>query len=100
MLARQRWRAELRDGPVDDDPRCRTCGGVCCRSFVSVPLSAREYGRLRALGAQRLVLSLRGPHQLVIEGGCEFLADGRCSIYADRPDCCRRFVCVEPVGGG
>jgi Fe-S-cluster containining protein len=81
---------------VDDDPRCATCGGVCCRSFAGVPLSWAEYERLEALGAQRLVLSLRGPHWLAIDGGCEFLVEGRCGIYAERPDTCRRFMCVVP----
>jgi Fe-S-cluster containining protein len=94
-LGRSRWRGVLRDGPVDDDPRCASCGGVCCRSFVSVPLSWSDFERLEALGAQRLELALRGPHRLVIDGGCEFLVAGRCAIYADRPEACRRFMCAE-----
>jgi Fe-S-cluster containining protein len=60
-----------------------------------VPLAWSEYERLEALGAQRLELSLRGSHRLVIDGGCEFLVGGRCAIYADRPDRCRRFMCVD-----
>ena len=94
-LARSRRRGVLREVPVDDDPRCAACGGVCCRSFASVPLTWPEYERLQALGAQRLELSLRGPHRLVIDGGCEFLVGGRCAIYAARPELCRRFMCVD-----
>ena len=95
MRARVRKHAVLSDRPFDDPARCRECGGVCCRSFVALPLTFAEYEALEALGACRLQLSLRGPHWLVIDGGCEFLADGRCSIYERRPDVCRRFVCED-----
>lgn len=93
---RTRRRAAIAEAAVDDDPRCRSCGAVCCRSFVSVPITWAEYERLLALGAQRLELSLHGEHRLIIDGACEFLVDGRCSIYADRPDLCRRFICLDP----
>ncbi len=87
----------LRDAPIDDAPRCRTCGGECCRAFASVPLSWADYERLRRLGAQRLELSLRGEHRLLVDGGCEFLVGGRCAIYPDRPALCRRFICDDAV---
>ena len=85
----------LLDRPVDDDGRCRECDGTCCRSFPSVGLSWHEYQRLHELGAARLHFSLTGHHQLIIENGCEFLVQGRCAIYADRPDICRRFFCRD-----
>ncbi len=85
----------LLDGPVDDDGRCKDCNGACCRSFPSVDLSWAEYERLRDLGAIRLEFSLTGHCKLIIENGCEFLADGRCTIYPDRPDVCRRFFCRD-----
>ncbi len=95
MRERVKRHAVLRDRAVDDDARCRACDGACCRSFVAVELGPGEYGRLEALGAQRLQLSLRGPHWLVIDDGCEFLVDGRCAIYAQRPELCRRFICDD-----
>lgn len=85
----------LLDAPVDDDGRCQECDGACCRSFPSVELSWHEYERLREIGAVRLHFSLNGHHKLIIENGCEFLADGRCAIYRDRPDICRRFFCRD-----
>jgi len=85
----------LLDYPLDDDRRCRDCGGDCCRSFPTVGLTWEEFVRLRELGASRLHFDLRGHHMLLIDNGCEFLRDGRCSIYADRPDICRRFFCRE-----
>jgi uncharacterized protein len=94
-LARTRKRGILLDRPVEDDPRCLECGGACCRSFPSVALSWPEYLALEALGARRLEFSLNGHHRLVIENGCEFLVEGRCSIYQRRPEVCRRFSCLD-----
>jgi hypothetical protein len=85
----------LLDRPLENPDRCRDCAGACCRSFPSVPLAWPEYERLRDLGARRLHFSLNGQHQLIIEDGCEFLAAGRCSIYPDRPEVCRRFYCSD-----
>ncbi len=83
----------LLDQPIDDDACCRECDGACCRSFPSVNLTWDEYEQLKGLGATRLHFSLIGQHQLIIENGCEFLLDNRCSIYEQRPDICRRFIC-------
>lgn len=85
----------LLDQPADDDDRCRNCDGACCRAFPSVDLSWGEYEQLRMLGATRLQFSIFGPHKLIIDNGCEFLANGRCAIYEHRPDICRRFICTD-----
>lgn len=88
-------RGILLDHPQDGDDRCHQCNGACCRSFSDVELTWEEFVRLQALGATRLQLSLVGPHRLVIDYNCEFLLDGRCSIYELRPEICRRFYCQE-----
>ena len=85
----------LLEHPLDDDPRCSGCDGACCRGFPSVELTWEEYGRLRELGATRLVLPLTGPPLLLIDYCCEFLVDGRCAIYIERPGICRRFSCRD-----
>jgi len=85
----------LLDQPADDPDRCKGCDGACCRSFPNVDLSWHEYEHLLSLGATRLHFSLAGHHKLIIENGCEFLAAGRCTIYEQRPDICRRFICSE-----
>ena len=92
---RKRLHGILLDTPQDGDERCRECGGACCSSFAAVEISWEEYERLQSLGACRLQLSLYGPHRLEIDYGCEFLVRGRCSIYAKRPDVCRRFTCRD-----
>jgi len=93
--AREKRHGILLDHPLDDPQRCRNCGGACCRAFPSVALTWEEYLVLESLGARRLEFSLDGEHCLMIENGCEFLTEGRCAIYADRPEICRRFYCTD-----
>jgi Fe-S-cluster containining protein len=88
-------RVVLLDHPIGNLERCQTCGADCCRSFPAVNISWTEYIRLRALGANRLFFSLSGRYKLIIENGCEFLFQDRCSIYEQRPDICRRFLCID-----
>jgi Fe-S-cluster containining protein len=95
VLRRKKLHGLLLDTPQDGDERCRECGGVCCSSFVAVEITWEEYQRLQSLGAGKLQFSLFGPHRLVIDYGCEFLIQGRCSIYEKRPDVCRRFTCRD-----
>lgn len=95
MPARLKKHGMLLDRPVDDNSRCRNCDGACCRTFPSVNLTWDEYERLLHLGAGRLHMSLTGHCQLIIENGCEFLAEGKCTIYEQRPDVCRRFFCAD-----
>ena len=95
LLRKKKFHGILLDAPRDGDDRCQNCGGVCCSSFTAVEISGDEYKRLQGLGASRLHLSLFGPHKLEIDGGCEFLDGGRCSIYEARPDICRRFFCSD-----
>ena len=95
LFGKKKQHGILLDSPRDGDDRCRSCGGACCTSFASVEISWDEYERLLGLGARRLQLSLYGPHRLEIDYGCKFLVEGRCSIYEDRPDICRRFFCSD-----
>jgi Fe-S-cluster containining protein len=85
----------LQDDPVHDNERCKNCEAICCRTFPNVDLTWDEYETLRDLGALRLHFSLSGHHKLIIENGCEFLLQGRCAIYEQRPVICRRFFCSE-----
>lgn len=91
---KEKRRGLLLDRPLEDPSCCADCAALCCRSFPNVDLSWEEYLRLEELGATRLHFSLRGPHKLIIENGCEFLTGNRCGIYDDRPEICRRFICT------
>jgi len=88
-------RAVLLDHPIGNLKRCESCRNDCCRSFPAVVITWSEYAQLQALGANRLHFSLSGRYQLIIENGCEFLFEERCSIYDQRPDICRRFICLD-----
>lgn len=83
----------LLDHPSGADSLCHACDAACCRSFPAVNITGPEYGQLRLIGATRLQFSLIGRHKLLIENGCEFLLQGKCSIYEQRPSVCRRFMC-------
>ena len=85
----------IRDTPLDGDDRCRECSADCCQGFPSVELSAEEYALLESLGAKRLQFTLNERFYLLIENGCEFLVENRCSIYSQRPRVCRLFTCED-----
>jgi uncharacterized protein len=87
------------DHPLSNLERCRECQADCCRSFPAVNITWSEYNKLSALGANRLYFTLSGRCKLIIENGCEFLLNNRCSIYDNRPDICRRFVCADYLPG-
>src|SRR5512138_1242517 len=87
-------RGTLLDEPVEGTG-CSGCDAACCRGFPSVALTPQEYATLERLGAARLEFLLNGNHYLIIENGCEFLIDSRCTIYDHRPEICRRFTCSE-----
>lgn len=93
LFAKEHRHGILLDHPLNDPGCCRQCDGDCCRAFVSIALSWEEYRRLEALEAKRLHLPLFGPPLLIIDNGCEFLLHGQCSIYHDRPEICRLFIC-------
>jgi Fe-S-cluster containining protein len=72
--------------------QCDACGGACCR-FVVVAVGAMN-------ADQRRWAEMRGPVDFAHKGAflwrlpvaCPNLArDGRCRIYASRPDVCRDF---------
>jgi Fe-S-cluster containining protein len=85
----------LLDTPRDGGERCSSCSADCCRGFPSIELDAEEYPLLQSLGATRLEFTLDGRFYLIIENGCEFLDNNRCSIYEHRPRICRIFTCED-----
>lgn len=91
---RERKHGIMSDIPVDGS-RCAGCAADCCRGFLSVALTPEEYALLQRLGARRLEFTLSGRFYLIIENGCEFLREDRCSIYESRPTICRRFTCSD-----
>lgn len=68
---------------------------VCCLGTM-MTLTGAEVARLEARGRRRFCReNADGDLQLVnVDGACVFLADGRCSVYADRPDGCRLYPLV------
>lgn len=94
------------NGKCDD---CRPfCGSVCCRGYTFVSLTEEEAksgrfvfkeaeeacgcdtcSRMREAGI-RYALYKRS------DGACFYLdGNGRCSVYADRPETCRQYSCTR-----
>ena len=94
-LRQKKYHGILLDAPLDNNDRCQKCGGICCSSFAAINITWEKYEQLHKLGAKRLQLSTYGPHKLEIDYGCDFLEEGRCTIYEERPDICRRFFCSD-----
>jgi Fe-S-cluster containining protein len=71
--------------------------GDCCR-YDKVALTQEEYETLVARTDARLDLITDANGNLFIDssGGCPFLKDNICSIYAFRPSVCRSFPIVTP----
>ena len=79
--------------PPEPPVHCDTCTGLCCR--LTVVLAAGDEAVPAALvdtGAGGLRTMAHRP-----DGYCVALAgDGRCGIYAQRPQACRRFLMAGP----
>jgi Fe-S-cluster containining protein len=75
-------------GGGDLETLCRSCGMCCDGSlFGRVDLRAEETQAARRRG---LKVIASGD---AFEQPCAALAHGRCSIYEERPEACRRFTC-------
>jgi Fe-S-cluster containining protein len=74
------------------DQLCPNCG-LCCDStlFADVELRARDDAK--RLAKQGLSLAKKGKTKLAFAQPCACFDGKFCTIYADRPKCCRLFEC-------
>lgn len=86
-------REELGDGEV----LCDHCTAKCCRYFavqIDTPEDREDYDYLRwfLLHGEATIFTEDGDWYLLVSTECKHLrADGRCGIYATRPDICREY---------
>lgn len=86
-------RAEL--GPEAD--LCRYCTAKCCRYFalpIETPTEMRDFEFIRwfLFHDRAAVFVEDGDWYLLVSTECKHLRrDGRCAIYADRPQVCREY---------
>ena len=80
---------------IKDD--CASCEALCCRNLsmmIGKPETPSEVEDLRwqlHFDTVKVYIRNRRWYQLV-EGNCSYLDDNnRCTIYADRPNKCRRY---------
>lgn len=76
---------------------CESCDAMCCRyvaTEIDKPTCKRDYDHIRWYLQHRSVNVFIDHHNrwfLEFETPCEALnEDGRCGIYAERPDICRQ----------
>jgi len=77
---------------------CQKCDGACCKNLAMIigrPINKKEVEDLKwQLQFDRVKVYIRNRrwHQL-IESDCMYLTkDGRCKIYDQRPDRCRKYT--------
>jgi uncharacterized protein len=95
--------AQTQAGPSNDVP-CGDCN-ACCRASYFVPIRSEERETLARIPPARLTRSARSsePRWVLDQacaGECPMLIDGACSIYAQRPQTCRRFDCRVSAAAG
>lgn len=100
--------SQYRDNPSDlpDSPSCAGCG-VCCygywvevqnwETYVPHELIVEGSELADVLQSEALADQLKDSLLMIRgkDGACIALINGKCSIYANRPFCCRTY----PVGG-
>jgi len=76
---------------------CQMCGD-CCR-YVTTLIPKGAGGRRWLLLHEGVEIIEREDGDLVkVPSVCkELQTDNTCGIYADRPDTCRRFMCVKAI---
>jgi Fe-S-cluster containining protein len=88
-------RTALRGSGGTDVP-CGDCTG-CCTSGYSLQIRPSDARALAAIPVQMLVDSDFAPGQKTLlpqsDGRCMMLREGRCSIYAHRPQTCLDYDC-------
>ncbi|HET7740359.1 MAG TPA: YkgJ family cysteine cluster protein, partial [Mycobacterium sp.] len=112
MGKRSRARRTTAVAEVPDGISCETCTALCCKAPVNMIMTTEEVERhsppmdlevvvkprrfrqhVPVEGSQRNIEIAAGYGLFELRSGCANLADdNRCSIYSQRPDCCRDFA--------
>jgi Fe-S-cluster containining protein len=96
------FRASL-EGGADADVPCDGCT-ACCRSGKLIAVGPDEKDALAHIPADCLRPMPGEPGRLILEHGsdgtCSQLIEGRCTVYAHRPQACRAYDCrIFPAAG-
>jgi len=92
----RRTRRTIHDG-ADADVPCGTCTACCRNAKMLVPLTRAEEEHYpeAILGDDGRRYIPRNP-----DGSCTKLVDGKCTIYARRPETCRSYDCRWLLAAG
>ena len=73
---------------------CKNCGN-CCRSLSAVSVSRSELRTMESHGSCPHVVD---NDEIKVQLPCPMLDGNLCSIYADRPETCRKYPYLEEPG--
>lgn len=76
---------------------CSECDGHCCSRFSAVDITEEEAKFLESKypGSTNKEKNNWNLEMRLNNNTCVKLKDGKCSIYEDRPNVCRRFRCID-----
>lgn len=87
----------LRSGQAEANVPCGACT-ACCRSSMLIHIRPEETNAIARIPRELLSPARGWPKGHLMlgfndRGHCPMLVDDQCSIYADRPQTCRRYDC-------
>lgn len=82
---------------------CASCTAACCKQNGHAYAALLQGEERRKFAAFSVDAPIYSEGCIIVEkvlpyadGRCQFLGDDdRCTIYADRPDACRAFQCID-----
>ena len=90
-----------RDNVRPEEVLCGYCSAKCCRYFalpIDTPTKWRDFDYIRwyLLHERAAVFVEEGAWYVLVFNPCKHLGtDGRCDIYATRPQICREYATVD-----
>ena len=76
--------------------KCKTCKACCCKQmwFQLDPNPKVEHARWAKLHGLEVIDRL-GVQYAVVPIKCKMLENNKCTIYDDRPQICKDYICTD-----
>jgi hypothetical protein len=85
---------EVKAGRTEAKVPCNGCNRCCRAAGLNVDLLDHERPKYRCHLDEELDTHVLDKN---LDGSCVYLVDGKCSIYAERPQACRLYDCRVPA---
>jgi len=88
-------KSQILDGEISL-PSCQECRQCCDGTLYDhVPISEEEFNKLSKYNGHGGIYKFGYGYRMDQRNGCSFLQNNKCSVYEDRPDTCKRYVCEK-----